>query len=327
VLNQDFQVFSQQLDRNGFFIWRQLLDHQLIDEHLAEFTQLNRALGVEPNVEFHSYPTEKQSTIKEARYRFHAENHNTQRLLFNPQLISFLCQRFGEEPVMRQPETGFYTRGTPDHTDSLDFKVEPKGSEVRMWCALEDIHPDAGPVYFVPGSHKTIAERMEQEVFSERPELAELLRSQLGPTTSAEFFQATQPLWRYVRARLSRVIEEKGLRREAHLLKKGDVVVFSSDVVHGTALCKNTELTRRYMVAYWAARSAKWYHSRSYWGPMHDFRAPENTISAPVEPTPFGFRMHFKELHAAYLDSFEKAVTIPLNSTDHPQQPVTAGTP
>lgn len=308
---KDFTFFLEGLDRDGFFIWPQLLKHELIDEHLAAFAELNRALEVEPGIDFHSYSGEKQKAIKEARYRFHAENVTTQRLIFNPLLLAFLTCLFGEEPVMRQPETGFFTRRTPDHTDSLDFKVEPKGAEIRIWCALEDIHPDAGPVYFVPGSHKAIAQVMEEEVFREHPEFVQLLDSQLGATTSNEFFEVTKPLWRYVRGeKLPRAIQEKGLTRAVPLLKKGDAVIFSSDVVHGSARCTNTNLTRKYIVAYWAAKGARWYHSRSYWGPLHDHRAPENAISARVEPTPFGYRMHFQELHAAYIASFEKPVVI-----------------
>lgn len=308
-------TFLQQLERDGFFIWPQLLDHDLIDQHLAGFTELNQSLGVEPNVDFHSYPLEKQTAIKESRYRFHAENGSTQRLIFSPPLTTFLQMLFGEEPVMRQPETGFYTRRTPDHTDSLDFKVEPKGSEVRMWCALEDIHPDSGPVYFVPGSHKAIAQVLEEEVLNEHPEFAELLTSQLGPTTATEYFQVTKPLWKYVRGeKLARAIKEKRLERLVYPLKKGDVAVFSSDVVHGTSRCTNTEMTRKYLVAYWAGRSARWYHSRSYWGAKHDFRAPANAITAVVEETPFGHRMHFQELHAMYMASFEKAVIKPVSN-------------
>jgi len=313
---EDFTGLLEQLDRDGFFVWRALLDHDLIDEHLTGFAELNAKLGVEPNVDFHSYSSEKQSAIKEARYRFHLERESTQRLVFNSRLIAFLTRLFGEEPVMRQPETGFHTRRTPDHTDSLDFKVEPKGAELRMWCALEDIHPDSGPVYFVPGSHKAIAQVMEEEVLLEHPEFAQLLVSQLGATTSTEFFRVTKPLWRYVKEeKLPRSIQEKGLRREVHPLKKGDVVVFSSDVVHGTSRRNNGGLTRKYMVAYWAAMSAGWYHSRAYWGPTHDFRAPENVITARVETTPFGHRMHFHELHAAYMASFEKPIVIRSSKT------------
>jgi len=307
--SSDFDRFVNLLVSDGFFVWPQLLDHQLIDEHLAAFAELNLATGVTPGENFLSYSEEKQQTIKHARYQFHNECEATQRLLFNPQLIAFLRRLFNDEPVMRQPETGLYHRGSPDHTDSIDFKVHPKGAEVRIWCALEDVKPDAGPVYFVPGSHRTISETLEDEVLSEHPEFLDLIRSQLGPTTAIDYFRVTKPLWSFVRrVKLPRSIETRSLERKSLILQKGDVIVFGSDVVHGTSPCNARHLTRKYLIAFWAARRAIWYQSRAYWGSKHDFRMLENGIGAGTELTSHGYRMHFTELHASYMASFQRAV-------------------
>jgi hypothetical protein len=301
--------FTEHLDQNGFFVWPGLLPQALIDRHLDAYAALNASLGVKPGESFYSYPREKQAAIKQARYDFHAENIETQKMIFNRELMEFLRGYFGDEPVMRQPQTGLYHRRTPDHTDSLDIKVSPHGAELRVWCALEDIHPDSGPVYFAPGSHKAISEALEREALTERPEFIDLLRSQMKPTTAEEYFSVTKPLWDYVKQiKLPRAIEEIGLERRPLLLKKGDVIVFSPDVVHGTCRCNNPTLTRKYFVAYWAAASAVWYESRAYWGPYHDYRHPENSITAHVYSAPFGLRMSFQELYDAYLASFEKAV-------------------
>jgi Phytanoyl-CoA dioxygenase (PhyH) len=299
----------QKLESDGFFVWRNLLPADQIDRHLDDFMALNASLGVEPGDDFYSYPKEKQAAIKQARYDLHRENTATLRLIFNDELLGFLQEYFGDEPVMRQPETGLYHRKTPDHTDSLDFKVDPHGREVRMWCALEDIHPDSGPVYFVPGSHQTIAATLERDVLTEHPEFTDLLKSQLKATTAQEFYRATQPMWSYVKQRkLPTSIEENGVERQPMILNKGDTIVFSSDTVHGTCHCFNPELTRKYLVAFWSSTPAVWYQSRSYWGPLHDYRQAENSVSAPVQRGPYGSWMSFEELHAAYMASFERAV-------------------
>jgi phytanoyl-CoA dioxygenase PhyH len=309
ALATDAALFAELLDRDGYFVWPGLLPASLIDRHLAAYDELNASLGVVPGEDFHAYPAEKQAAVKQARAELHRESQAAQDIFFNQELMELLRDTFGEDPVLRQPETGYYHRRTPDHTDSLDFKVQPARREVRVWCALEDVHPDAGPVYFVAGSHRTISDRLELEVLSERPELGELLRSQMAATTPQEFFIATRPLWGYVKGvKLPRAIAECGSERKPLLLAKGDVIVFSSDTVHGTCRCANPSLTRKYCVAYWAARSAVWHHSRSYWGPLHDYRRPGNAIAAAVQSTPHGLTMSFAELHAAYLDSFAKAV-------------------
>jgi phytanoyl-CoA hydroxylase len=305
----DTDSYAELLDRDGYFVWPGLLPASLIDRHLEAYAELNARLGVLPGEDFHAYSAEKQAAVKQARADFHRESAPAQQMIFNHALMQFLRDAFGEDPVMRQPETGLYHRRTPDHTDSLDFKVQPARREVRVWCALEDIHPDAGPVYFVAGSHQTISDRLELEVLSEQPGLGELLRSQMAATTPKDFFAVTRPLWSYVKGvKLPRAIAECGVERKPLLLAKGDAVIFSSDTVHGTCRCANPSLTRKYFVAYWATRSAVWHHSRSYWGPLHDYRRPDNAITAPVYPTPYGLVMSFAELHDAYLDSFARPV-------------------
>jgi phytanoyl-CoA dioxygenase PhyH len=311
VIDARFTRFAAQLDRDGFFVWPGLLPADLIDQHVAEYLELNLRLEAPPGEDFHAYSPAKQAALKTARYDFHRDNPATQRMIFNARLIEFLRARFGEDPVMRQPETGFYTRRTPAHTDALDFKVSPAGREVRVWCALEDIHPDAGPVYFIPGSHRTISAYLEREVLTEFPEFADLLRSQMGPTSAPEFFLATRPLWNYVKQRkLPTAIHAGGVAPQPLLLKKGDAVIFASDVVHGTCPCKDPRRTRAYFVAFWSAVGAVWYHSRSYWGPLHDHRHAENALAAPVERTPLGLRISFQTLHTNYLASFARAVAV-----------------
>jgi len=301
--------FAEQLDQDGFFVWPGLLPPALIDQHLDAYAALNARLGAKPDEDFYSYPIEKRTAIKQARYDFHVENIEAQKMIFNRELMEFLRNYFGDEPVMRQPQTGLYHRRTPDHTDSLDFKVSPHGSEVRIWCALEDIHPDSGPVYFVPGSHKAISESLEREVLTEHPEFVDLLRSQMKPTTAEEYFSVTKPLWDYVKlTKLPRAIQESGGERKPLLLKKGDVIVFSPDVVHGTCPYNDPNLTRKCFIASWAAASAVWYESRAYWGPYHDYRHPENAITYPVYRTPFGLGVSSREFQSTYFASFEKAV-------------------
>src|SRR6185295_10426060 len=104
------------------------------------------------------------ATLKRERSRFHREHEAALALLFNQQLIECLRRRFGETPVMRQPQTGYYQQHTPTHTESLDIKPHESRAEVRVWCALEDVDPDAGVVYYVPRSHTVIAATLEERL-------------------------------------------------------------------------------------------------------------------------------------------------------------------
>ncbi|HEY4090689.1 MAG TPA: phytanoyl-CoA dioxygenase family protein [Luteibacter sp.] len=303
----DFAEFSRELDTQGYFIWPGLQPHDLIDEHVAAYRALNEREGVPIGEDVSALSTEKREELKKARHVFH-ETHEATRQLFHPRALrTFLEQHFGEAAVMRQPETGFFHRNTPPHNDSLDLRVSKAGTEVRLWYALEDIHPDAGPMYVLPGTHASVSMLLEEAVNDERPDLVGLLREQMGETSATAFYEATLPLWRYVKqTKFGHAAQSVAL--QPLLLKKGDAVVFRSDLVHGTCHCNQPGLTRSYAVSYWSSRSAEWYQSRSFWGAPHDHRRPENVIPTVVRETPYGPEISFQAMHAAYMASFGRAV-------------------
>lgn len=303
----DLEAFSYQLDVNGFFVWKGLQSHSVIDEHVASYRALNEREGISIGEDLKALPEERRSEIKQARYAFHERHPVARELFFSPMLRRFLEQYFDEVAVLRQPETGFFHRNTPPHNDSLDLRVSIPGTEVRVWHALEDVHPDAGPMYVLPGSHNSVSMSLEEEVARERPELIALLRSQMSETTASDFYEVTRPLWAYVR-RYKFGAAAQAIPLEPLLLKKGDAVVFRSDLVHGTCQCNKPGLTRTYAVSYWSSRRAEWYQSRSYWGAPHDHRRSENVIPTEIHDTPAGPEISFQDMHAAYMASFKRPV-------------------
>lgn len=300
-------VFSRQLDVDGYFIWPALQPLELIDEHVEAYRALNVRIGAHTGEGATPFSKEEHEQIKGAHYAFHACHPAARELLFPRALRNVLDRYFEDDAVLRQPETGFFHRNTPPHTDGLDVRTSAPGTEVRVWHALEDVHPDAGPVYVLPGSHRTVSMRLEAEVQNERPDLIALLQSQMGETTATEFYRATKPLWSYVKqSKLWKAVQN--VPSQVLLLKKGDVAVFRSELVHGTCHCNQPGLTRAYAVSYWSARHAEWYQSRAYWGPPHDHRRSENAIPTKIRETPHGPEISFQDMHAAYLASFTRAV-------------------
>ncbi|MDR3443922.1 MULTISPECIES: phytanoyl-CoA dioxygenase family protein [unclassified Dyella] len=303
----DLEAFSSQLNVNGFFVWKGLQSHNLIDEHVASYRAINEREGISVGEDLKALPEDRQSEIKQARYAFHEKHPVAREFFFSPMLRRFLEQYFGEDAVLRQPETGLFHRNTPPHNDSLDLRVSVPGTELRVWHALEDVHPDAGPMYVLPGSHNSVSMLLEEDVWRERPELIALLRSQMHETTAPDFYEATRPLWAYVKQHKF-WDAVKSIPLEPLLLRKGDTVVFRSDLVHGTCQCNTPGLTRAYAVNYWSSRGAEWYQSRSYWGAPHDHRRSENKIPTEVRETSSGLEIAFKDMHAAYMASFKRPV-------------------
>ena len=71
-----------------------------------------------------------------------------------PELHALLEQLWGRQPFAFQ--TLNFPVGTRQHfhSDAVRFHSEPPGFMCGVWVALEDIHPDAGPLEYFPGSHR-----------------------------------------------------------------------------------------------------------------------------------------------------------------------------
>jgi len=71
-----------------------------------------------------------------------------------PELQQLLSSCWGRAPFAFQ--TLNFPVGTQQHmhSDAVHFHSEPAGFMCGIWVALEDIHPDAGPLKYLPGSHR-----------------------------------------------------------------------------------------------------------------------------------------------------------------------------
>jgi len=80
-----------------------------------------------------------------------------------------------------------------------------------------------------------------------------------------------------------------GLPHQPFAVRKGDVVLFDPDSVHGTMPVTKPELTRKAIITEWHGREVRSYPSTSYFGPRFDRRSPQTgkltfdqAISSPL---------------------------------------------
>ncbi|MDC3047153.1 phytanoyl-CoA dioxygenase family protein [Prochlorococcus sp. AH-736-A21] len=109
---------------------------------------------------------------------------------------------------------------TIDHIDSWYLDTHPKGYLVGAWVALENIHPDAGPFRVYPGSHLDIDPYILQNMNHD------------------DFIKEI--------SNIKKVYKAKEL-----ILKKGDVVIWDSKLIHGASKIKNTSFSRKSLTAHY----------------------------------------------------------------------------
>lgn len=174
-----------------------------------------------------------------------------------PKVLTFLKWAFGEEPVLFGSLN--FERGTEQdaHIDAIFFWPEPSFAMAGVWVALEDIHPDAGPLFYVPGSHRWPFYTSDYVVAS-RPELAQRRKAaatgKLSTEETASLVNELGSAW----TEDLRALEAKYHTERIPLaVKAGDVVVWHSLLAHGGSPRKNPTLSRKSVVFHYLGRSTR----------------------------------------------------------------------
>jgi ectoine hydroxylase-related dioxygenase (phytanoyl-CoA dioxygenase family) len=162
---------------------------------------------------------------------FHNESVAAKEIALHPRIVSFLGHVFREDVVMMQSLT--FLKGSEQHAHQ-DFAYvvsEVPSHLAATWVALEDVHPDAGPLKYYPGSHSVpkfdwgngflfSTESAHDELAFARYLEEECRRAQLEPAVFCP--------------------------------RKGDVFVWHAALVHGGSATRNRALTRASLVSHYS---------------------------------------------------------------------------
>lgn len=230
----DTQAQLRQFVREGYMILKGFYTEEEADRLNAEVDRLLRAGETDFN-----YTRKK---IMDA----HEESPLIDREYFrNPRMLELLNFVMGRQVLPFQ--TIQFLEGSEQraHSDFIHMTSEPLGYLIATWTALEDTHEGNGPLYYYPGSHRL-------------------------PYISCEDYGAGNTAWRlgensykkyedYVEA----LIREKGLVRQYFYAKKGDVLVWHANLLHGGSPITQKGATRRSMVAHYFCEGVICYHEIS----------------------------------------------------------------
>jgi ectoine hydroxylase-related dioxygenase (phytanoyl-CoA dioxygenase family) len=174
-------------------------------------------------------------------------------------ITEFLTWAFGEKPVLFGSLN--FDRGTTQqaHIDAIFFYPEPSYAMAGVWIAMEDVHVDAGPLFYLRGSHRWHFNRGE-DLVSSRPELA-LRRAAAarGTTTAQERGEVVRDLGTAWTNDLLAHEAEQGATRETVLLTAGDAVIWHSLLAHGGSPRLNPAMGRKSIVFHYWGATAKLY--------------------------------------------------------------------
>jgi ectoine hydroxylase len=157
-------------------------------------------------------------------------------------LLNFLLDK---EMVPFQTINFISGSGQRAHSDSVHMTTYPLGYLVAIWIALEDVSADSGPLFYYPGSHK----------------LPYLLNNEWNAGSS--FLSLGKQDYPDYEDMVEELIAKNNFPREELIAKKGDVLIWHANLVHGGAPIRNPALTRKSMVVHYYASDVIKYHEIS----------------------------------------------------------------
>ena len=164
------------------------------------------------------------------------------QLFRNTHLQAITSFLLGKQTLPFQTLNFVQGSGQRAHSDSIHMTTYPLGYLIAAWIALEDIHPDSGPLFYYPGSHK----------------LPYLLNEDFG-NLSSRFALGNKAYTDYEEV-VETVLTQTNFEKEIFLPQKGDVLIWHANLIHGGMPVVNPSLTRKSMVIHYYAADVIKYH-------------------------------------------------------------------
>ncbi len=166
-------------------------------------------------------------------------------LFADRRLMKWIELFMGRSAIPFQTIVGEWGTAQEIHTDAIHQTTFPLGFHVSAWLACQDIEADSGPLFYYPRSHR----------------LPYALAADVGISPDAAD-RAAEYRNKYI-PHIEHVVAENGLKREVFLARKGDVLIWHHNLLHGGSAIVDPSLNRRSMALFFYATGVLHYHDLS----------------------------------------------------------------
>lgn len=194
-------------------------------------------------------------------------DEDVRSIAVNERLLALLAKLYGRRPVPFQ--TLNFPVGTQQqfHSDCAHFSCLPERFMCGVWLAMEDIHEDAGPLTYIPGSHRW-------------PIVSNLMIGRSGGNNQPQSAQSPfEAAW-------SAMTAVTGSEPESFCPRKGQALIWAANLLHGGSPQADPTRTR------WSQVSHYYFEDCIYYTPAFsdeaigklDTRSIENIATGEFEP-------------------------------------------
>jgi len=178
-------------------------------------------------------PKEKLNAMGSRLIDFHDSSVKTKKLLSHKNIVPFLQGILTPNISVFQTLVFKYSSQQMVHQDFPWVTTEIPSHLAAAWIPLEDVHPDSGPLFYYPGTH-----RMEKFNFGRT---GVVYKKGLSIKTPEQFAK-------YIEKKCS----ESDFTKEILLIRKGDVLFWHGALAHGGCPINDPSKTRKSLVVHYS---------------------------------------------------------------------------
>ncbi len=220
-LSVEQKKLATEYHENGFIVLQGLFADPLIQEVKSEMENK----GYNPDFKMR---TDRDSVRIQDLWLY---SDSVKSMACNKQVLETLKMLYDKEPIPFQ--TLNFKRGSQQraHSDTIHFSSIPAKYMCGVWVALEDINEENGAVYYYPKSQNLPEYNFAH--FKKEPN-----------DTSYKNYPEYEDF-------IEKILDANGFERKPFYAKKGDVLIWSSNIIHGGSPLLNPNSTRYSQVTHY----------------------------------------------------------------------------
>ncbi|HVF96166.1 MAG TPA: phytanoyl-CoA dioxygenase family protein [Flavisolibacter sp.] len=228
TLTDTEKKLAQEYYDNGFIVVPGLFDASLIDQ-----VQQATEKGFDKNTPIKTYRDEQR--IQD----LWTASEPVKALSCAPSLMAILEMLYGREAIPFQTLNFSVGSQQRAHSDTIHFSSLPARFMCGVWVALEDITPDNGAVFYYPGSH-----RLPEYNFAH-------IKDEVKDTSYDDYKEYEDFI--------ERIVTRHGFEKKAFYAKKGDALIWSSNIIHGGSKVEKPGSSRWSQVTHYYFKDCVYY--------------------------------------------------------------------
>ena len=155
-------------------------------------------------------------------------NQAVRNLAIAPQILSILKTLYQREPIPFQTLNFWFGTQQKTHSDTIHFNSIPARFMCGVWVAMEDIDKTNGPLYVYPRSHKLPIFDLQD----------------MGLNRGYDDYDSYEKF-------IAGLVTSFNLEKRQILIKKGQAIIWSANLLHGGSLILDLNRTRYSQVTHY----------------------------------------------------------------------------